>query len=373
VNEQTTRFERRIEALVAAYADRAPTAVDAAAMTRSAASARTLPAPWRRELVPARPLALLGIAAAVAVVLMGLLLLGAGSRAPLVEATSSPLPSAPSSSPSATQRIGYLGLPPVGASPSTPEIGELVLSFGARSKQRIPCCGMLGAWLFADGRLIRALEGDPAMDALFEQRLTPAGVALVLDAGLAALPDAEGGTFVNGGYWFFWGGYSVRSGNRMVSVGLTNADGAPSGLQLTHDQEHVIWELDARLRSPEAWLPANAWLDSTPRPFVASRYDACVVDEVKDKPSLDRLPAAAAALLRERGVARPDEFGTCYAITTGDARSLVVVLEAAGYADDPGFGWPSTLTYRPAPGIAATEGVFIDPILPNDAACCRGG
>ena len=47
----------------------------------------------------------------------------------------------------AYERIGFVGLPPEGAAPSTPERGELVLEFHGGT----PSTDM---WLYADGRLI---------------------------------------------------------------------------------------------------------------------------------------------------------------------------------------------------------------------------
>ena len=76
-------------------------------------------------------------------------------------------------------RVGFIGLPPEGATPSTPEAGELVLSLWGRSTTDD---GLLRAWVYADGRLIWTKEGDFPYGAneittgFLEQRLTPEGV-----------------------------------------------------------------------------------------------------------------------------------------------------------------------------------------------------
>ena len=93
----------------------------------------------------------------------------------------------------------FNGLPPEGAAPSTPEQGELVLSFGGR-------VGSLGGdlhrmWLYADGRLIwkSNLEGNARSKvwmerfggieptkAVIEQHLTAEGVDLIRSDVLAS-------------------------------------------------------------------------------------------------------------------------------------------------------------------------------------------
>ena len=79
----------------------------------------------------------------------------------------------------AARRIGFVGLPPVEARPSTPERGILALAI--RWCTTSP--GFDGLSVFADGRLIWAVSGR-----MVEQHLTPEGVELMrselLDSGL---------------------------------------------------------------------------------------------------------------------------------------------------------------------------------------------
>ena len=72
---------------------------------------------------------------------------------------------------------GSSGLPPVGATPSAPNSGELVIQYWVKGAR---------AWVYADGRLIRLRESSdlPAAanrwsSGLVEQRLTPEGVELL--------------------------------------------------------------------------------------------------------------------------------------------------------------------------------------------------
>jgi hypothetical protein len=69
---------------------------------------------------------------------------------------------------------GIIGLPPSGATPSTPKKGELVLGFTFTHTFGDP--GRFHASVYADGRLITQRVGD---HGILERRLTPEGVELV--------------------------------------------------------------------------------------------------------------------------------------------------------------------------------------------------
>ena len=89
-------------------------------------------------------------------------------------------------------RTGFIGLPPIGATPSSPASGELEIwywAFWAANGQ--PFCwadkqnvksGRTRAWVYADGRLIswggpdRPGSANPLSTGFLEQRLTPEGV-----------------------------------------------------------------------------------------------------------------------------------------------------------------------------------------------------
>jgi Tol biopolymer transport system component len=89
-------------------------------------------------------------------------------------------PLAPGSSIAAPddRRVGFVGLPPEGASPSTPQRGELVVYLAGPEIGR-------RTWVYADGRMIWHRYADLPEGAnseftgFLEQRLTPEGVELV--------------------------------------------------------------------------------------------------------------------------------------------------------------------------------------------------
>ena len=78
---------------------------------------------------------------------------------PTVQEDATPAPARPTSS--SGERVGFIGLPPVGATPSAPERGELVLHFYGRSATHVrphPREGLWSpifrVWVYADGRMI---------------------------------------------------------------------------------------------------------------------------------------------------------------------------------------------------------------------------
>jgi diadenosine tetraphosphatase ApaH/serine/threonine PP2A family protein phosphatase len=72
--------------------------------------------------------------------------------------------------------LGIVGLAPVGATPSAPTSGELVLKFMFGHTPGDP--GRFTVDVYADGRMIWSRFGDPSTGYL-EQRLTPEGVELL--------------------------------------------------------------------------------------------------------------------------------------------------------------------------------------------------
>ena len=80
---------------------------------------------------------------------------------------------------------GFVGLPPVGATPSAPESGELVIQYWVDTDGP-KGTGEARAWVYADGRLITLRRG------FLEQRLTPEGVELlrseIVSTGLEHYP-----------------------------------------------------------------------------------------------------------------------------------------------------------------------------------------
>ena len=95
---------------------------------------------------------------------------------------------------------GFIGLPPVGATPSTPESGEpSSIGWGAaRPSTRTLRQPLVRAWVYADGRIIWAEEpghssrpiaegANEFTSGYLEQRLTPEGVELLRSAAAGLL------------------------------------------------------------------------------------------------------------------------------------------------------------------------------------------
>ena len=194
---------------------------------------------------------------------------------------------------------GIVGLPPVGATPSTPESGVLEMYYWLHG---VPGGGK--NWVYADGRLIRLsgrANGRPRR-GFIEQRLTREGVKLlrseiVSAGGFGHAQPPPGSTSLNETFGPDY--IQVRKGDRLVP------------LRWASDLKH----LEARLADPESWLPASAWKQRKIRAYVPSRFDVCagaVVVSDLDKPRQGRvvpmgparivalLPAAAQIVLRGR-------------------------------------------------------------------------
>ncbi|MDQ2912007.1 MAG: hypothetical protein M3T56_02005, partial [Chloroflexota bacterium] len=157
----------------------------------------------------------------------------------------------------------FIGLPPVGATRSAPESGELVIQYWANIQGRV--------WVYADGRLITLRSGG-----FLEQRLTPEGVELlrseVVSAAVLApdnrlygwlhsskLPPPRGGwpSYFHGSEPVpFHAPMQVRNGDRLFYVeDVSNPE-----------------RLAERLADAASWLPASAWKDRQIRAYVAPRY-----------------------------------------------------------------------------------------------------
>jgi hypothetical protein len=249
--------------------------------------------------------------------------LGGPGAVPTASPTPLPPPVVTSTQP-AIPTVGFIGLPPPGAVPSTPDVGELVDDYF------VPQAGYQYAGyarLYADGRLIWSMfypihEWTNSTGYL-EQRLTPEGVELV------------------------------------------------------HRQDP--------LRLPEL-LPSSAWVDETIRPYVPSRYAVChyVYDWdpalVLERPEmLSLLPATAAELLRGQEAEPPVDYlvppgnsrnvvPDCLALTTEDARLFDEALRAAGI--EPGGRY--VLSYElDGPGETTLD-ITLEPIFPDGTVNCSG-
>jgi hypothetical protein len=215
----------------------------------------------------------------------------------------------------------FIGLPPLGATRSAPESGELVIQYW------IDPDGLKGGfaggqgWVYADGRLITLGNGN----GFHEQRLTPEGVELlrseIVSTGLfdhhqPARREASPHSVIQ-----------VRIGERLVRVQV-GCPGCPPNFPE---------RLNERLAHAASWLPASAWKDRQIRAYVASRY---AISYFAQPQTLERsrllslLPAAAEDLLRDKDTV-PEQWYTDSAdhtpipitryvsdLTTEEARAL---------------------------------------------------
>ncbi len=317
-----SQLETRVANLISALADAAPTEVDPMAVARLAAAGRENAVAARFGYVPAGRLAFALLLLALASVIAGGALVGGQFRSreeDLLARQSFVEP--------------FTGLPPEGAAPSTPDQGELVLSFGGR-------VGSLGGdlhrmWLYTDGRLIWTsnLEGNARSKvwmerfgrtepttAVIEQHLTPEGVDLIRSDVLAsarvlgpATVDEARTVWHRPGV--LWGGLTLGDGARLL-----DADWSDS-------------RLPDRLANPASWLPPSAWADRRISGYVPSHYAMCVWPS-DDGLGMARLPEGVQALVQVAGRKVPASGlppGDCRAVTTDAARAIVGAFGAAGH------------------------------------------
>jgi hypothetical protein len=274
---------------------------------------------------------------------------------------SGPVPAdEPKPSPS-TERVGFVGLPPEGALPSTPAIGKLVLSLNTTDTEGFQ---MVDVYVYADGRVIwqkwiDVPEGaNPSYSGYLEQRLTTEGVEIlrsrILSTGLfehsLRLVAAKNPAQIH---------IQVRKGDRWVFVEAVTrpyyAWWEADGTKETPAQARAVARLEALLADPAAWLPSAAWADPEIRPYVASRYSAVFDRRV---PSPSELPSPADELLLD----------SCQVLTTEETRTISNALEDSGIA-------PVPISPSSDGGLAYwISGAFLHfhPYLPDETTCDVG-
>ncbi len=218
-----------------------------------------------------------------------------------------------------------VGLPPVGATPSTPEKGVREMFLGVHHS---------ATWVYADGRLIRfgarQANGRPLREAFnrwsmgfVEQRLTREGVRLlrseiVSGGGFGdATPPPGTDPLINRAI------IEVRKGDQLVHLRWAN------------DLER----LEARLTDLESWLPASAWKQRKIKAYVPSRFKVCAgiisnnpvghAQEMSPARIVALLPEAAQNVLRDRDWNARGAGPGCFAVTTDEARPLANALDDA--------------------------------------------
>jgi hypothetical protein len=313
-------------------------------------------------------------------------------------------------------RVNVVDLPPEGASPSSPEDGELVLAVDGRGMAAGRA--LTHMYLYADGRLIWWREGDlPASadeHAILEQRLTPEGVELLRSEMISSGLFDRGLIFMGGEAdpdpLPFWGLMAVRNGDRMVHLQLgwvyfsteelcEPADTSCEGdTIMTAEQEHALELLDARLADPASWLPASAWADQGFKIYVPTTYRVCyggTQETIERDRLLHAIPGPVQELLEARDAENEDfnvyisfgdwvdgarSRGYCSELTTEEARDVVRGLDDGGferqqrptYANgDPLETNAATFEYIfSVPDPAETAALWIDPYLPHGEAVC---
>ena len=265
----------------------------------------------------------------------------------------------------------FIGLPPVEATPSAPESGELVIQYW------IDPDGIKGGfaggqgWVYADGRLITLRN-----NGFLEQRLTPEGVELLRSAIVSTgrfdhhqpAPRLASPHSV----------IQVRIGERLVRA-QWGCPGCPADFPKG---------LGERIVDAESWLPASAWKDRQIRAYVASRYAIlhyAYPQALERSRVLSLLPAAAEDLLRDKDAVSeywiPSPHYVSY-LTTEEARALAQALDDAGLKRDKNsnrgelgydFEIPGTSVDSPFPEggrIRNKVVISFEPSLPHGEHVC---
>jgi hypothetical protein len=266
----------------------------------------------------------------------------------------------------------FVGLPPVEATPSAPESGELVIQYW------IDPDGIKGGfaggqgWVYADGRLITL-----GNNGFLERRLTPEGVELLrseivstgrFDHHQPAPRLASPHSVIQ-----------VRIGERLVRA-QWGCPGCPADFPKG---------LGERIVDAESWLPASAWKDRQIRAYVASRYAISYYaypQALGPSRVLSLLPAAAEDLLRDKdAVSEYWNPSPHYVsdLTTEEARALAQALDDAGLKPQPAnrgeLGYsleiPGTSVDSPFPEggrIRNKVVIYFEPSLPDGEHVCSG-
>jgi hypothetical protein len=343
-------------------------------ITRERESRGALARPWRVRWGRPGRRRLVALAAAVLVVVVGTASAFSGVRAFFVDK-------------------GFVGLPPKGATPSTPESGELVLRWLGRSES-LGGRPLVRVWVYADGRIIWSQtasrsggipEGASELTSGYlEQRLTPDGVELLRSEVLGLLegsgipletvtPDDEPRGYPS---------LEVRDGDRFV-----RASWEGTGIA-TPEQVSALRRIDALVTDTASVLPASAWAVRKVRAYVPSHYEVCMDTSPPKAASqlLSLLPAQAADVLRgkslkgsEGDLVEAREGGRtvvvgrsatyCAKLTTEEAREVAEPF--FGLDQDPRFHGV-VLGYRLAEPVANLNptSIWFEPYFPHGQVTC---
>jgi hypothetical protein len=305
---------------------------------------------------------------------------------------------------------GFTGLPPVGATPSAPESGELVLHWDGRSATHAKrdrrggyLAPYVGARVYADGRVIwwrdaQVPEGaNEFISGWLEQRLTPEGVELMrsqvvalMDSSRALLETVPGAAndplpgpfgglalFVPRDYASSFGSVEVGDDDRFVRLQWreVGALGDPrrrfEGTIATPEQLAALRRIDALFTDSASVLPSSAWAVREVRAYVPSHYAVCIAGSPSKDASqlLSQLPGQAADVLRDKSWTRVAD-AYCTKLATDEARGVANAV--SGFPRHP---WPLTLSYEVAEGVNKGEPTSIEfnPYFPHGGFVLHGG
>jgi len=327
------RFERRLGALIEAYAERAPIDVDPLTMTRFARVGSRRMGGFSLDAADRTLAAAMIVLALLAAFVVGAVTGGAwfAPREPANVLTRHVVVEP------------FIGLPPIGAPPTDPNLTELVEHLAWDTP---PTRGFMGAlFVYADGRLI--WNHHDSVTGWQEQRLTDEGIQMLL---ALAIREVEAEPTITG---------------------------------------RVKWGATRR-------LPDLVWADETVRPYVPNRLAACVFASVRnqvwgDPPKapppltvaeqLAMLPAGASDLLRDGKqieshvyVDPGHPFSTaCFEVSVADARRLDAALRNAGLDQDR-LQNQGLLEYHIDLGPHGPDtwwlNVWFEPVLPDGTFTC---
>jgi hypothetical protein len=253
---------------------------------------------------------------------------------------------------------GFIGVPPIGAAPSTPAKGELIVSYGGGPPE------YTRVWVYADGRLITLRYGTHEHGAsrgttgFLEQRLTAEGVERIRSATAAGTGSAEekaprGSARITIGY------IDARRDDRLVRMAWLSDPRLPS-----------------RLRNPASWLPPTAWKRREVIAYVPSEYAVCWggwARRVTAKEAFALLPGGVQTLLGKQPSV-PNLLGgsvACAKVSTQEARALKTMLDAAlGLPPDRKLGFRLNYQIRVRGAERPRAHVEFEPMLPNGEFTC---
>lgn len=297
---------------------------------------------------------------------------------------------------------GFIGLPPEGATPSSPASGKLEIFYWVNWTTNGNEVTRTMAWVYADGRLI-SLGGpglpesaNPLSPGFLEQRLTPEGVELLRSEILStgefgdepppppcAMDQSPGDrmkAIANGDCQL---ATAAHDPDKPLTIPFdTTVEVADHGRLVRVDQARDYFRLEERLSHPASWLPESAWADRDTRAYVASKYAVCYSgwppdERVEQSRIVSLFPASTRELLGSATERQGPLFGSpghfrpsheyCFAATTDEARALVAALDDAGLERKGAF----RLNYEivdggPDPMVS----LYLEPYLPHGEIVC---